>query len=356
MHRTPRPARTAGGAALAALALLAGGTAASAATADGEALGTDEVPVHGTFTYHDHFLADGAEVVGAVHAVRRIEGGTAVYYSVGLPEDTQEPALTGIVAFEESVHPYGVGEAAHVKLVDAAHLTAYLPLVGERAFTSTYLGMEVPPGQLVTVFAVFPELPASTTTVDLQLEYGVTVTGVPVEDGPLEPAQAAEYTLLGEGWPALPTVAEIATADPAAVTFPMFSLVTDPTAATTETAEQVEVVLDANVLFAPDSAEVSADAKARIEEVAREMAARGVGEATVTGHTDSVQGAVDNQALSEQRAQAVAALLAPALEGTEVTLAVAGKGPAEPVADNGTEQGRADNRRVTVVYQVGEDR
>lgn len=363
MHRTSRRAHAVPAAVVAALALAcAGGSGASAAT-DGAGtaaspadLGSEELPVHGTFRYHDNFLVENTEVVGAVHGVRRVDGGTAVYYSVGLPDGSKAPELTGMIAFEDSLPPYGIGEATSVRLVDAANLTAYSPLIGDVPFTTSHIRMKVPHGRLAAVFAVFPELPESTTTVDVQLEYGVTVTGVPVEDGPMEPAVDSEFTLLGEGWPEVPTAAEIATADPARVTFGMFSHVEDPTAATTETAEQVEVVLDANVLFAPDSAEVSADARARIEELAQEMAERGVGEATVTGHTDSVQGGVDNQALSEQRAGAVADLLAPALEGTGVTLAVAGRGAGEPVADNSTEQGRAENRRVTVVYQVGEDR
>ncbi|MFH5822146.1 OmpA family protein [Georgenia sp. AZ-5] len=321
-------------------------------------VGSEQLPVEGTFRYPEFFLSSGVEVVGAVHAVRRVEGGTALYFSVGVPEGEAD-SFHGGIAFEPAVfEDYDLVQVANVNLVDAAALTAYRPLLGDAQLTSTTVGMEAEAGQLLTVFAMFPELPEGTKTVDVRLEWGVTVTGVPVGDGALEPAVDEPFTIFGEGWPALPTASELATADPAAVTFDLVSRTEDlaGAAAVAETPELVEVTFDANVLFAVESAEVSPDARARVEEIAQDIAARGTGEVAVTGHTDSAQGTVDNQLLSEQRAQAVADLLQPALDGTGVNLTVAGKGPSEPVGDNATEEGRAANRRVTVLYQVGGER
>ena len=68
----------------------------------------------------------------------------------------------------------------------------------------------------------------------------------------------------------------------------------------------------------------------------------------VEGHTDSQGNAAANQALSEKRAQAVVAWLT----GKGITpsrLAAKGFGATKPVADNGTEGGRAKNRRVELV-------
>ena len=65
----------------------------------------------------------------------------------------------------------------------------------------------------------------------------------------------------------------------------------------------------------------------------------------VYGHTDSVGSDAYNQTLSENRAAAVARYL----EGhriASVRIATRGFGESQPIADNGTEAGRAANRRV----------
>ena len=68
----------------------------------------------------------------------------------------------------------------------------------------------------------------------------------------------------------------------------------------------------------------------------------------VEGYTDSVGGDAYNQKLSENRANAVESFLVqngvPAANAT-----AAGYGKANPVADNGTAQGRSLNRRVNLV-------
>ena len=65
----------------------------------------------------------------------------------------------------------------------------------------------------------------------------------------------------------------------------------------------------------------------------------------VEGHTDNQGNAAANQALSEKRAQAVVAWLAGKGIATS-RLTAKGFGASKPVADNGTEAGRAKNRRV----------
>ena len=70
----------------------------------------------------------------------------------------------------------------------------------------------------------------------------------------------------------------------------------------------------------------------------------------VEGHTDNQGAAPANQALSEKRAQAVAAWLTS--HGIEAgRLSAAGFGQTKPIADNSTEDGRAKNRRVELVKQ-----
>ena len=65
----------------------------------------------------------------------------------------------------------------------------------------------------------------------------------------------------------------------------------------------------------------------------------------VVGHTDSTGPAAYNQGLSERRAQAVADyLIGKGANAANIT--VKGYGESQPVADNGTDAGRAANRRV----------
>ncbi len=70
--------------------------------------------------------------------------------------------------------------------------------------------------------------------------------------------------------------------------------------------------------------------------------------ADIVGHTDSIGDAPVNQSLSEERAQAVATYLTENGIGAE-RLTVGGRGETEPIADNETEQGRQENRRVNFV-------
>ena len=67
----------------------------------------------------------------------------------------------------------------------------------------------------------------------------------------------------------------------------------------------------------------------------------------VLGHTDSTGTAASNVALSQRRAQSVAAQLR--TRGVSpARVATRGYGAAHPIADNGTEIGRATNRRVEI--------
>ena len=72
------------------------------------------------------------------------------------------------------------------------------------------------------------------------------------------------------------------------------------------------------------------------------------GNLSVDGHTDSSGSAERNQVLSRQRAESVKAYLVAGGIAAE-RLATAGFGAGVPVADNGTELGRAQNRRVELV-------
>jgi outer membrane protein OmpA-like peptidoglycan-associated protein len=69
---------------------------------------------------------------------------------------------------------------------------------------------------------------------------------------------------------------------------------------------------------------------------------------TIEGHTDNIGSAETNQALSEQRADAVRNYLVS--QGlSAASLSAKGLGMNNPVADNGTAEGRQKNRRVEII-------
>ena len=70
----------------------------------------------------------------------------------------------------------------------------------------------------------------------------------------------------------------------------------------------------------------------------------------VGGHTDALGPEAFNQALSQRRADAVAAYLtASGVDAGRVN--AIGYGESLPVADNGSDEGRAQNRRVEFTAQ-----
>ncbi len=71
---------------------------------------------------------------------------------------------------------------------------------------------------------------------------------------------------------------------------------------------------------------------------------------SVEGHTDNTGSAAGNQTLSEARSQAIVAKLVE-MGIAQSRLTAVGKGQNSPIADNGTDEGRAKNRRVEFVKQ-----
>ncbi len=97
--------------------------------------------------------------------------------------------------------------------------------------------------------------------------------------------------------------------------------------------------------FATNSDELTEESRAILDSTASELARYPDMKVEVAGHTSSTGPAEYNLVLSERRAQAVADyLISRGLNADRFT--VKGYGESEPVADNGTREGRARNRRV----------
>ena len=102
------------------------------------------------------------------------------------------------------------------------------------------------------------------------------------------------------------------------------------------------------ILFDTDSAKLKAESLPTLDEVVRLLASEPSWSLGIEGHTDSTSTVAHNQTLSEQRARSVQDYLAG--KGVAASrLSAAGFGSSRPVADNATELGRAQNRRVELV-------
>ncbi|WP_457787688.1 OmpA family protein [Pseudomonas sp. PL-6] len=114
-----------------------------------------------------------------------------------------------------------------------------------------------------------------------------------------------------------------------------------------ETPQAEVIVLSdlGNVLFAFDSAELTGEARGLLADVATRLTGANLVSVRVVGHTDSVGSDAYNQGLSERRARSVADfLIAQGVPAGKVS--TEGRGESQPVADNGSDAGRAENRRV----------
>lgn len=112
----------------------------------------------------------------------------------------------------------------------------------------------------------------------------------------------------------------------------------------------VAVPVTTDVLFDPDSAALSRGAKSRLRWLADRVREDSDVELLLRGHSDGVEGDAERFELSEQRARAVRAYLK--REGVPARrIAWVGFGSAQPVASNGTPEGRQRNRRVEIVLR-----
>lgn len=106
----------------------------------------------------------------------------------------------------------------------------------------------------------------------------------------------------------------------------------------------------ATILFETGSARISGDSAGVLDEIVGTFARCADARVEIAGHTDSSGDFEANVALSQQRAEAVLGYLTAAgLPAASFT--ARGYGPANPVASNDTEEGRARNRRIEFTVQ-----
>ncbi|KQN60885.1 MULTISPECIES: OmpA family protein [Rahnella] len=119
----------------------------------------------------------------------------------------------------------------------------------------------------------------------------------------------------------------------------------------TQTAAGWELGLDAKVLFGNNQATLSPESEKTVEKLASDLLHVGLMKVNLDGHTDNYGDVGYNNDLSLRRANTVAAAFAQA-GMPRANIHTRGLGQSQPVASNKTQEGRAQNRRVSVIIVV----
>jgi outer membrane protein OmpA-like peptidoglycan-associated protein len=119
-------------------------------------------------------------------------------------------------------------------------------------------------------------------------------------------------------------------------------------AGTVENLDNYKPVSETTVLFAFNKAELTAKDKQTIDDFAQQISGQKHYIIQVEGYTDSVGSAEYNYQLSQHRADAVIRYLAQKYNVPAYRIFLIGLGKDNPVAENTSAAGRAQNRRVDV--------
>ncbi len=107
------------------------------------------------------------------------------------------------------------------------------------------------------------------------------------------------------------------------------------------------------IFFATGSATIQPESTPTLKEIGRTLERYGDLRLRIEGHTDNTGSDATNQRLSQERAEAVRQYLLDTYGVAPDRLEAQGVGSAQPVADNGTKEGRQQNRRVELVRLDG---
>lgn len=115
---------------------------------------------------------------------------------------------------------------------------------------------------------------------------------------------------------------------------------------TIDAVNKFQMVKSSTVLFGIGVSKLSLDAKKELDEFAQQAGGLQRYVIEVQGFTDKTGSAATNEALSQARAEEVARYLANEHQVPLRSISMLGSGYAQPVADDKTSKGRAQNRRV----------
>jgi len=119
--------------------------------------------------------------------------------------------------------------------------------------------------------------------------------------------------------------------------------------------QAVKVTFDSGILFATGKADLSAGAKNSLVQFAKVLNENKDCDIAIIGHTDSTGSDAVNQPLSVSRATSVSNYLKSCGVNAAQIKSIEGQGSSNPVADNSTEAGRKQNRRVEVYMYASQE-
>ena len=118
--------------------------------------------------------------------------------------------------------------------------------------------------------------------------------------------------------------------------------------------EGIQVTFDSGILFGFDSSELKDEARSNLSKLQNSLDTYPKTDVLIVGHTDSTGDEGYNQGLSERRARSAADYLV-SIGLDRDRIRTEGLGEMEPVADNATDAGQAQNRRVEVAIFASEE-
>lgn len=118
--------------------------------------------------------------------------------------------------------------------------------------------------------------------------------------------------------------------------------------------QAIKVTFDNGILFATNKSELSASSREALTKFATSLKNSPDTDITIYGHTDNTGSRTVNERISKERAEAVANfLVGQGISRSRIT--TEGLAYDQPVADNSTAEGRAQNRRVEVYITANKD-
>ena len=120
-----------------------------------------------------------------------------------------------------------------------------------------------------------------------------------------------------------------------------------------ERTQQYCTILD--IQFNIDKDDIQREDKERLAVVGRFLTKYPDTTAVIEGHTDNVGTTEHNQKLSQHRAESVVTYLVDNLHIVSTRLTAVGYGELRPIADNRTEEGKRENRRIDAVITCATD-
>lgn len=223
------------------------------------------------------------------------------------------------------------GEAIY--LIDAVNGKEHRPFMtsGENSecYCSTWDGTNLPSGEQVDGWVGYPAAPSDVESLIVHTPITPPIMDVPISEGD------------GEEMPDN-------LADP--IVLDLVNHTDESEGGRQETGDETSLLLSTDVLFDIDESEITSEAEDTLEDAAVEIDESDADTVEIEGHTDSTGDDSINDPLSEDRAEAVRDELTDLVD-REMDFTTEGYGSSDPIADNGTEEGREMNRRVTVTFQ-----